>query len=143
MDWATSIIEEMEMLTLPFADYLAFVTIFHIRFEMVDKAGDVLTVLEQLWQRTKTIQDYMAILKQHADRTKLSNDVKLICYRKHLSTFIKDRLAETDHIHNTFDTIVMVATDINKWHQEWMAEKAQEAGCSAPTTSSKASLGAH
>lgn len=56
--------------------------------------------------------------------------------------FIKDRLAETDHVHNMFDTIVIVATDIDKRHREQMAEKAREAGRSAPSTSSKP-LGAH
>lgn len=54
-DWATSIIEEMETLTPPFTDYLAFVTTFRTRFEMVDEASNALTVLEQLWQGTKTV----------------------------------------------------------------------------------------
>lgn len=45
-------------------------------------------------------------------------------------------------MHNTFDTIVTVATDINKRHRERMAEKAREAGRSVPTTSSKPS-GSH
>lgn len=53
----------METLTLPFANYPAFVTTFRIQFETVDKAGDVLTVLEQLWQGTKTVQDYTALFK--------------------------------------------------------------------------------
>lgn len=82
------------------------------------------------------------LFKQHVGRTKLSDDNTLIRYRKHLFTFIKDRLAETDHVYNTFDTIVTVATDINKWHWEWMAEKAREAGRSAFSTSSKPS-GSH
>lgn len=64
------------------------------------------------------------LFKQHAGRTKLSDDDKLIWYRKHLSTFIKDRLAKMDRVHNMFDTIVTVAMDIDKRHQEQMAEKA-------------------
>lgn len=47
-DWATSIIEGMETLTPPFADYPAFVTAFCTHFEIVDKAGDALTAIEQL-----------------------------------------------------------------------------------------------
>lgn len=141
-DWATSIIEGMETLTPPFTDYPALITAFHTRFETVDEAGDALTALEQLWQGTKTVQDYMVLFKQHAGRTRLSDNDKLIQYRKHLLTFIKDRLAETDHVHNMFDTIVTVATDIDKRHREWMAEKAQEASRSAPTMSSKTS-GSH
>lgn len=120
----TSIVEGMKTLTPPFADYLAFVTTFRTQFEIVDEAGDALTALEQLWQGTKTVQDYTALFKQHAGRMRLSDDDKLIWYHKHLSTFIKDRLAETDRVHNTFDTIVTVATDINKRHQERMAKKA-------------------
>lgn len=138
----TSIIEGMETLTPPFADYPAFVTAFLMRFEMVDKAGNVLTALEQLWQGTKTVQDYTTLFKQHASHMRLSDDDKLIQYRKHLSTFIKDRLAKTDRVHNTFDTIVTIATDIDKRHHERMAEKAREASRSAPTTSSKPS-GSH
>lgn len=141
-DWATSIIEEMETLTPPFADYSAFITAFRTHFETVDKAGDALTAIEQLWHGTKTVQDYMTLFKQHTGRTKLGNDDKLIRYRKHLFTFIKDRLAEMDRVYNTFDTIVTVATDIDKWHREQMAEKAREAGHSAPSTSSKPS-GSH
>lgn len=80
----------MKMLTPPFADYPAFTTTFWTRFETVDKTGDALTVLEQLWQGTKTVQDYTVIFKQHAGHTKLSDDDKLIYYWKHLSTFIKD-----------------------------------------------------
>lgn len=102
----------------------------------------MLTVLEQLWQGTKMVQDYTALFKQHADCTRLSDDNKLIRYQKHLSIFIKDRLAETDHVHNMFDTIVTVATDIDKQHREQMTEKAREAGRSAPATSSKPS-GSH
>lgn len=49
IDWATGIIEGMEILTLPFTNYLTFVAAFQTRFEMVDEAGDALTVLEQLW----------------------------------------------------------------------------------------------
>lgn len=45
----TSIVEGIETLTPPFADYLTFVTAFRTRFEMVDKAGDALMALEQLW----------------------------------------------------------------------------------------------
>lgn len=56
--------------------------------------------------------------------------------------FIKDRLAETDRVHNTFDTIVTVATNIDKRRRERMVEKAREAGRSAPSTSSKPS-GSH
>lgn len=97
-------------------DYPAFVTAFHTRFETVDEASDALTVLEQLWQGTKMVQDYMALFKQYVSRIKLSDDDKLIRYRKHLSTFIKNRLARTDRVHNTFDTIVSVATDIDKHH---------------------------
>lgn len=98
--------------------------------------------IEQLWQGTKMVQDYMALFKQHTDRTKLSEDDKLICYRKHLSTFIKNRLAEIDCVYNTFDIIITVTTDIDKRHQEWIVEKAQEASHSAPTTLSKP-LGSH
>lgn len=141
-DWVISIVKGMETLTPPFADYLAFVTAFRIRFETVNEVGETLTALEQLWQGTKTVQDYTALFKQHAGRTKLSDDDKLIRYRKHLSTFIKDKLAETDWVHNTFDTIVAVATDIDKRHRERMVEKAREAGRSAPSTLSKPS-GSH
>lgn len=95
-DWATSIVEGIETLTPPFADYLAFVTAFRTRFETVNEAGDALTALEQLWQETKTVQDYMVLFKRHAGRTCLSDDDKLIRYSKHLSTFIKDMLAKTD-----------------------------------------------
>lgn len=138
-DWATSIVEGMETLTPPFTDYPAFVTAFHTHFEMIDEAGDILTVLEQLWQGTKTVQNYTALFKQHVGRTRLSDDDKLIRYQEYLSTFIKDRLAETDCVYNTFDTIVTIATDIDKRHRERMAEKAQEAGRSASSTSSKLS----
>lgn len=86
----------MKTLTPPFANYPAFITAFYTQFETVDEAGDTLTALEQLWQGTKTVPDYTALFKQHAGRTRLSDDDKLIRYRKHLSTFIKDRLAETD-----------------------------------------------
>lgn len=48
----------MKTLTPPFADYPAFVTAFRTWFEMVDEAGDALTV-----------QDYTALFKQHAGRT--------------------------------------------------------------------------
>lgn len=123
-NWATSIVEEIETLTPPFADYPAFVTAFCMQFKTVDKAGDVLTVLEPLWQGTKTVQDYIVLFKQHTGHTRLSDNDKLIQYHKHLSTFIKDRLAETDRVHNTFDTIITVATDIDKRHCERMAEKA-------------------
>lgn len=134
----------METLTPPFADYLAFVTAFRTWFGMVDEAGDALTALEQLWQGTKMVQDYTALFKQHTSRTKLSDDDKLIRYRKHLSTFIKDRLAETNRVHNTFDTIVAVATDIDKHHRECLAEKACEAGHSVPNPSpSKGPSGSH
>lgn len=102
----------------------------------------MLTALEQLWQGTKMVQDYTALFKQHPSRTQLSDDDKLIQYRKHLSTFIKDRLAETNRVHNTFDTIVTVAIDINKQHRKRMAEKAQKASCSTPSTSLKP-LGSH
>lgn len=125
----------METLTPPFVDFPAFVTTFRIRFETVDEASDALTALEQLWQGTKMVQDYTVLFKQHAGRTTLSDDDKLIRYRKHLSTFIKDRLAETDRVHNTFDTIVAIATDIDKRHRKCLAEKAREAGCFAPTLS--------
>lgn len=77
-NWTTSIVEGMETLTPPFADYPAFVTIFRMQFEMVNEAGDVLTMLEQLWQGTKTVQDYTALFKQHTSRTRLSDDDKLI-----------------------------------------------------------------
>lgn len=123
----------METLTPPFTDYPAFVTAFRTRFEMVDEAGNMLTVLKQLWQGTKMVQDYTVLFKQHAGRTYLSDDDKLIRYRKHLSMFIKDRLAETDRVHNTFDTIVMVATNIDKHHRECLVEKAREAGRATPT----------
>lgn len=89
-DWATSIIEGMEMLTPPFADYPAFITAFRTCFKTVDEAGDALMAIKQLWQGTKTVQNYTAIFKQYAGRTKLSDNDKLIRYRKHLSTFIKD-----------------------------------------------------
>lgn len=141
-DWATSIVEGMETLTLPFADYLAFITTFRMRFKMVDEASDALTVLKQLWQGTKTVQDYTVLFKQHAGRTRLSDNGKLIWYQKHLSTFIKHRLAKTDRVHNMFDMIVTVATDIDKQHHERMVEKAREAGRSAPSTSPKPS-GSH
>lgn len=62
-DWATSIVEGMETLTPPFADYPAFITTFRTRFETVDETGDALMVLEQLWQGTKTVQDYTALFK--------------------------------------------------------------------------------
>lgn len=126
----------------PFVDYPAFVMAFCTRFETVDEAGNTLTALEQLWQRTKTVQNYTALFKQHAGRTHLSDEDKLIRYQKHLSTFIKDWLAETDHVHNMFDTIVTVTTNIDKWHWERMAEKTREASRSALSTSSKPS-GAH
>lgn len=132
----------MKTLTPPFANYSAFITAFYTQFETVDKAGDTLTALEQLWQGTKMVQDYTALFKQHPSRTRLSDNDKLIQYRKHLSTFIKDRLAETNRVHNTFDTIVTVATDINKQHRKRMAEKAQKASCSTPSTSLKP-LGSH
>lgn len=92
--------------------------------------------------RTKTVQNYTALFKQYTGYTRLSDDDKLIQYRKHLSTFIKDRLAETDRVHNTFNTIVTVAIDIDKWHRERMAEKAREADRSALSTLSKPS-GSH
>lgn len=88
------------------------------------------------------VQDYTVLFKQHTDCTRLSDDDKLIRCCKHLSTFIKDRLTETDRVHNTFDTIVTIATDIDKHHRERMAEKAREAGCSALSTSLKPS-GSH
>lgn len=47
-DWATSIVKEIETLISPFANYLVFVTTFRTRFEMVNKASDALTALEQL-----------------------------------------------------------------------------------------------
>lgn len=72
----------------------------------------------------------------------MSDDDKLIRYCKHLSTFIKDRLAETDRVYNTFNMIVTVATDIDKRHCERMAEKAREASCFAPSMLSKP-LGSH
>lgn len=122
----------METLTPLFADYPAFATAFRTRFEMVNEAGDTLMALKQLWQDTKTMQDYTALFKQHAGRIRLSDDDKLIRYRKHLSTFIKNRLAETNRVHNIFNTIVTIATDIDKQHWEWIAEKAREAGRSAP-----------
>lgn len=144
VDWVTSIVEEIETLTPPFADYPAFVTAFCTQFETVDEAGDALTALEQLWQGIKTVQDYTALFKQHAGHMKLSDDDKLIQYRKHLSTFIKDRLAKTDWVHNTFNTIVAITTDIDKHHRKHLAEKAREVGCSAPTLSSSKSLsGSH
>lgn len=60
------------------------------------------------------VQNYTVLFKQHAHHTKLSDDDKLIHYQKHLSTFIKDRLAETNRVHNMFDTIVTVVTNIDK-----------------------------
>lgn len=83
---------------------------------MVDEASNALTVLEQLWQGTKMVQDYTALFKQYVGCIKLSDDNKLIRYRKHLPMFIKDRLAKTDRVHNTFDTIVSVTTNIDKCH---------------------------
>lgn len=65
-NWVTSIVKGIETLMPPFADYPAFITTFHTWFEMVDEAGDALTALEQLWQGTKTVQDYTALFKQHA-----------------------------------------------------------------------------
>lgn len=62
-DWATSIIEGIETLTPLFADYPAFITAFRTQFKMVDKASDVLMALEQLWQGTKMVQDYIALFK--------------------------------------------------------------------------------
>lgn len=77
-------------------------------------------------------------------RTRLSDDDKLIYYWKHLSMFIKDRLTETDRAYDTFDTIVTIATDIDKHYRERLAEKACKAGRSAPTpSSSKSSSGSH
>lgn len=108
-DWVTSIIKGMETLMPPFTDYLAFVTAFRMWFETVDEAGNMLTALKQLWQGTKTVQNYTVLFKQHAGRIRLSDDDKLIRYWKHLSTFIKNRLAETDQVHNTFDTIIAMA----------------------------------
>lgn len=70
----------METLTPPFANYLAFVTTFCMQFEMVDEASNILMMLEQLWQRTKMVQDYMALFKQHTGCIRLSDDNKLICY---------------------------------------------------------------
>lgn len=84
----------------------------------------------------------MVIFKQHTSHIKLSNDDKLIRYRKHLSTFIKDWLAETDWVHNMFNTIVTIAMDIDKWYRKQIAEKAREASHSASTPSSKP-LGTH
>lgn len=111
---------------------------------MVDEASNALTALEQLWQGTKTVQNYTMLFKQHAGHTKLSNDNKLIRYKKHLFTFIKDRLTETNWVHNIFNTIVAVAMNIDKHHCECLAKKAREAGRSTPTSSSlKSSLGSH
>lgn len=132
-NWATSIVEGMETLAPPFANYSAFITAFRTQFEMVDKASNTLTALEQLWQGTKTVQDYIALFKQHAGRMRLSNNDKLIRYRKYLFTFIKDQLAKTNQVHNTFDTIVLVTTNIDKHHRERLVEKAHKAGCSTPT----------
>lgn len=81
---------------------------------MIDEVGNTLTALEQLWQGTKTVQDYIVLFKQHASRIRLSDDNKLIRYWKHLSTFIKNRLAETNRVHNIFNITVTVATDIDK-----------------------------
>lgn len=143
-DWVTSIVEGMETLMPPFADYPAFITVFRIQFKTVDEASNALTALKQLWQGTKMVQDYTMLFKQHAGHTKLSNDDKLIRYKKHLFTFIKDRLTETNRVHNIFDTIVAVAMDIDKHHCECLAEKAREAGHSTPTPSSlKSSLESH
>lgn len=70
----------METLTPPFADYPEFVTVFRTRFDRVNEADDMLTALKQLWQGTKMVQDYMVLFKQHAERTRLSDNDKLIRY---------------------------------------------------------------
>lgn len=85
------------------------------------------------------VQDYMVLFKQYAGRTKLSDNNKLIRYRKHLSTFIKDRLTKTDWVHDTFNIIVIIVMDIDKYHQECLAEKAREADHFISTTSSRGS----
>lgn len=90
------------------------------------------------------VQDYTVLFKQHTGCTKLSNDDKLIRYKKHLSIFIKVRLVKTNGVHNTFDTIVSVTTDIDKRHQECLAEKVREASHSVSTlSSSKSSSRSH
>lgn len=70
----------METLMPLFANYLAFVTTFCMWFKTVEEAGNALTALERLWQGTKTVQDYTALFKQHADRTRLSDNDKLMRY---------------------------------------------------------------
>ena len=54
-DWAMRIVEKMETANPPFTTYDKFVKVFRTCFKTVDKAGNVLTALEQLWQGTKTV----------------------------------------------------------------------------------------
>ena len=81
----------------------------------------------------KMATEYTSLFKQYADRTDLSAANRLIRYRSHLSSLIKDRLAASDWVVDTFEQLEKAVLEINVWHRERQAEKAQEQGRSAPS----------
>ena len=84
----------------------------------------------------RTAQEYTALFTQHAGRTKLSDEDKHIRYRAHLSSYVKDRLSETNQPTGTFDELVKTVQEIDRRHRERLAEKAREDGHRPATSAS-------
>lgn len=133
--WATTVLESIGNGRMPYADWDAFVEAFRRRFETVDEEGDALVALDELWQGTKTVPEFVALFQQHAGRTRLSEQDKVFRFRKHLSSFVKDKLSETDRNVDTLENLIKVATDIDKRKRERDAERARERGKAASSSS--------
>ncbi|KIP02040.1 hypothetical protein PHLGIDRAFT_122815 [Phlebiopsis gigantea 11061_1 CR5-6] len=123
--WATQVLEALSTCQTLFLCWRNFTEAFRKQFETIDEAGDALTAIEELWQGKKP----------HAGRTNLSDEDKQICFKKHLSTYIKDRLSETDRKVSTLKNLIKVATKIDKRKRERDTERQLEQGRSTAPTS--------
>ena len=77
------------------------------------------------------IAKYKSLFKQYADHTQLSNVDREVHYKGHLSSYIKDRLAESERAQGTFAELEKAVLDIDARYRERQAEKAREQGRSS------------
>ena len=77
-------------------------------------AGDAFVALDNLYQSPKTAAEYTALFKQYAERTGLSDKDLRKRYRKHLTSYLKDRLADSEQDQSTLQRLTEVAISIDK-----------------------------
>ena len=99
--WATLIIDQLNNAGTPFPSWNDFVAAFRARFETVDMAGDAFVALDNLYQGTKTAAEYTALFKQYVERTGLSDEDLRKRYCKHLTSYLKDWLADSERDQST------------------------------------------